>query len=368
MTQYRTTEPDTPPLDAAESPEPAGPLDVFTDLPAFAAIPRWLEEAPISDRAYRLFGVLTRYAYMRDGARPSLDTLADTLRTSRPTIKKALRELDAVGAITRTPRYAENGRQLPSAITLHYRSRALEPAADTSDGGTDGRPDPSPTCGQPVPGEGVTGEPLPPSPVDNHPSTQDVGGKAHDPGVTHDPGRGSHTTPERDLPREIQPPSARETVHSLEPGAAGEGGRVSDEQVRGVAELLTAKLPDGTPPLRGATGARALADLLRDLMAAGWRPSELDAAVDPAGLTTVRHPARWLASKLEPLREVTAPAAAAEARAARTAAQLEQLTTAAGGRCPDTVRAGVLAALAGPPEGPEDLAGPTDPEQDTGPE
>lgn len=67
----------------------------------FAILPEWVLYAEISDRAVRLYAVLRRYA--GDGlqkARPSRQKLADRMYTSLSSIDRALRELQAIGAVT----------------------------------------------------------------------------------------------------------------------------------------------------------------------------------------------------------------------------------------------------------------------------
>lgn len=76
----------------------------------FTIIPEWVLYAEISPQAVRLYGVLRRYAD-RDGACfPSRKRLASDLRVdSTKPVDRALKELEAIGAITIEHRYTEAG-------------------------------------------------------------------------------------------------------------------------------------------------------------------------------------------------------------------------------------------------------------------
>ncbi|WP_446224946.1 helix-turn-helix domain-containing protein [Nocardia sp. IBHARD005] len=73
----------------------------------FAVVPEWVIDAEISDRAFRLWAVLRRRSDKSTGfARESRTKLATRLRTSVKSIDRALRELEAAGAITVHARWA----------------------------------------------------------------------------------------------------------------------------------------------------------------------------------------------------------------------------------------------------------------------
>lgn len=76
----------------------------------FTIIPEWILYSEISPQAVRLYGVLRRYAD-RDGACfPSRKRLANDLRVeSTKPVDKAIKELEAIGAITVEHRYTEQG-------------------------------------------------------------------------------------------------------------------------------------------------------------------------------------------------------------------------------------------------------------------
>ena len=84
---------------------------VTSDLPPFAAVPRWLVEAPtISDRAVRAYALLTRYAGLPQGAMPALGTLAAAVGVSRDTMRRALYELRDAGVVVIEPRQDHRGQ------------------------------------------------------------------------------------------------------------------------------------------------------------------------------------------------------------------------------------------------------------------
>lgn len=76
----------------------------------FTIIPEWVLDAPISDRAVRLYGVLRRYADDVGKCWPSRAALADRLTCSADSIDRALAELDDLGAIRRQPRADDRGQ------------------------------------------------------------------------------------------------------------------------------------------------------------------------------------------------------------------------------------------------------------------
>lgn len=66
----------------------------------FSQIPHWVTEAPISDGAYRLYGVLLKYAhYQTRDAYPSRATLARDIRKSDRSVDGYIKELCAIGAL-----------------------------------------------------------------------------------------------------------------------------------------------------------------------------------------------------------------------------------------------------------------------------
>jgi len=75
-----------------------------SDTGPFAMIPERVLDAPISDRAFRLYGVLGLYADDSGKCWPSRAALADLLRCSLYAVDRALAELDDLEAIRRNER------------------------------------------------------------------------------------------------------------------------------------------------------------------------------------------------------------------------------------------------------------------------
>jgi DNA-binding transcriptional MocR family regulator len=83
-------------------------MSVINTLP-FAQIPEWLLDAPVSDRAVRLYGILARYAGKQGHAHPSRRTLAERLGCSLDSVDRALAELCQVGILEVRHRPAAEG-------------------------------------------------------------------------------------------------------------------------------------------------------------------------------------------------------------------------------------------------------------------
>jgi hypothetical protein len=75
----------------------------------FAIVPEWiLDSTYISDRGVRVFAVLSRYADQEGHAHPSRTTLANRCFCSVDSVDRALKELEAAGAVE-VKRRIENG-------------------------------------------------------------------------------------------------------------------------------------------------------------------------------------------------------------------------------------------------------------------
>lgn len=149
----------------------------------FAIIPEWVVYAEVSDRAFRLYAVLRRHANNRLMSRPSRAKLAERLRTSIKSIDRALRELEAVGAVTIRHRWSnpqgteyvfhkdvDHPIPAPSGYLLHNT-----PALVNSEGGSD--------TGDATPGD--TGDQTVGTPVTPPLGTPVTGGVGTP--VTHEP-------------------------------------------------------------------------------------------------------------------------------------------------------------------------------------
>ena len=89
----------------------------------FATIPEWLLEADVSDRGVRLYAVLVRHADKEGRAFPSRRRLADRLRCSTDSVDRAIRELEAVGALESSHRARDDGSQTSNDYVLRPGGR-----------------------------------------------------------------------------------------------------------------------------------------------------------------------------------------------------------------------------------------------------
>ena len=85
----------------------------------FAQVPHWVLELPLSDKAVRLYAILSKYADNNDGTSyPGRGTLAKLMRCHRTSVDRAVQELIEAGCITKQVRYRE-GRFTSSLYTVH---------------------------------------------------------------------------------------------------------------------------------------------------------------------------------------------------------------------------------------------------------
>ena len=90
---------------------------VTTDV-KFAQVPHWVLELPLSDKAIRLYAILSKYADNSDGTSyPGRGTLAKYMRCHRSSVDRAVEELIEAGCITKQVRYRE-GRFTSSLYTV----------------------------------------------------------------------------------------------------------------------------------------------------------------------------------------------------------------------------------------------------------
>ena len=99
-------------------PERQESADVHRDY-YYSIIPEAVLYAPISHKAYRLYGLLDRFAGANRRAFPSRATLAIRLRCSARTVDAAIKELVAEGFLTVEASYGKNGNQRSSNYVLH---------------------------------------------------------------------------------------------------------------------------------------------------------------------------------------------------------------------------------------------------------
>jgi DNA-binding transcriptional regulator YhcF (GntR family) len=92
----------------------------------FSIVPEWVIDAPISAQAVRVYAVLCRYADKDDGTCfPSIRTLSERIHVSESTIKRALKELKAIGAIKSQKRFDKATGEQTSNLYTVMRSKEL---------------------------------------------------------------------------------------------------------------------------------------------------------------------------------------------------------------------------------------------------
>lgn len=110
----------------------------------FATVPEWVLDHPELDaNAIRVYAVLDRYG---SKVVPALATIAERTRTSESTVRRAIRALEAAGAVRVTVRRTDQGRQTSN----EYLLAGDEPLGDPS------RVGPRPTTGDTL--GGATGD------------------------------------------------------------------------------------------------------------------------------------------------------------------------------------------------------------------
>lgn len=90
-----------------------------SDMGPFSLLPEWVRTAEISDKAKLLYAYLNRMANLPKGAFPSMRWLAAENKSSESSIKRQLRELVKIGALTKEPRTRDNGSQTSNQYTVH---------------------------------------------------------------------------------------------------------------------------------------------------------------------------------------------------------------------------------------------------------
>ena len=109
----------------------------------FGRVPTWLLDAAVSDRAVRLFALLTRYADREGRGFPGRRVLAARLRCSVDSLDRAMRELVTAGAVRVEERWnvdGDGGRLTNDYFILEHR--------DEDPGRTSAAP-PGRTCAAP---------------------------------------------------------------------------------------------------------------------------------------------------------------------------------------------------------------------------
>lgn len=92
----------------------------------FAIVPAWVLDAAISDAAVRLYAVLARYGVSSGVRMPSRTTLATRMGKSPDSVDRALKELEALGAVE-VERRSSAGQRLTNRYHLRTATHG-EPA------------------------------------------------------------------------------------------------------------------------------------------------------------------------------------------------------------------------------------------------
>ena len=80
----------------------------FKNQVYFSIIPEWLTESEVSDNAFRVYSTLCRYADIDSGeCYPSIKTIGQRCHKSPSTIKRAIKELQDLGAIKVESRFLD---------------------------------------------------------------------------------------------------------------------------------------------------------------------------------------------------------------------------------------------------------------------
>lgn len=117
---------------------------VRSDTGPFALVPEWVVDASISDRAFRLYATLARYADQKGLAWPRRSVLADRLGTSVKSIDRAMGELEALGAVVIEARFDDGGQRsnlyhvrricpYPGTLVSPPPGQGSRPRGDTGD-------------------------------------------------------------------------------------------------------------------------------------------------------------------------------------------------------------------------------------------
>ena len=112
----------------------------------YAVVPEWILDAEISERAIRLFAVLSRYVGANEAAWPSRKHLANRMNCSARSVTRAIAELEEIGAVKSVDRHREDGSQASSFYYLwpHPLTNSVTPPGQDS-------PAPYPAVSSPLP-------------------------------------------------------------------------------------------------------------------------------------------------------------------------------------------------------------------------
>jgi hypothetical protein len=106
----------------------ADSLRLAPDFPRFAPLPEWLIYHPEAARCPRIvvvYGCLQRHADQGGTCFPGISRVAELLHVDRTSVIRSLRRLEAIGAVTVTSRYTDDGRQTSNLYTVHFAPKCF---------------------------------------------------------------------------------------------------------------------------------------------------------------------------------------------------------------------------------------------------
>lgn len=109
-----------------------GEFEVGQERDPWGRAPYWLMSR-VQPSAFVVYVALTRFAWMKDGCRPSLERIAKETGLGRTTVKRGVDELEKVGAVTIEHRFADGesgGGRLPSRYYLRTSDPEGVPSAE----------------------------------------------------------------------------------------------------------------------------------------------------------------------------------------------------------------------------------------------
>jgi len=230
----------------------------------FALVPIWVLDSDISDRAARLYAVLSKMADADTGiAWPSRQYLATRIRSSKKSVDRALGELEKLGAVTvERGRQTPEGSPRPNVYTVWKSSPVTRGRGTSAPGG--GRATPDPRVGPETTPKGDPVNDLPPLPPPS-------GGDGEADLTTTSP----QTTT-------TQPPSANPRARGTNPRAIGDRERTKreakerDAAARALGQRLAGSLFRDEDEARSYFGDAFAGDTPRSELALdAWRETQV---------------------------------------------------------------------------------------------
>jgi len=96
----------------------------------FGQFPEWLDKLDIAPRLHQLWNTLEGYAGSKGYCWPSQDTLAARMKCTVRTVRRCLRELERMGAVSTTFHHDKDGTRDACVYSLYYQRPATRPVED----------------------------------------------------------------------------------------------------------------------------------------------------------------------------------------------------------------------------------------------